>query len=65
MEDGNDILTIENGTIINGTLGGGADNDTLNFNSPLTRAAKNDEINILHNISDFENININTNVTLQ
>ncbi|WP_195483447.1 autotransporter family protein [Fusobacterium varium] len=64
MEDGNDILTIENGTIINGTLGGGADNDTLNFNSPLTRAAKNDEINILHNISDFENININTNVTL-
>ena len=59
-----DTLTIGNGTIINGTLDGGADNDTLNFNSSSARASNSDEINIQHNVSRFEEMNINTNVTL-
>ena len=65
MGAGNDTLTIGTGTIINGTLGGGADEDTLNFGTASkTRVNTADEINIQHNISSFENININTNVTL-
>ena len=59
-----DTLTIGNRTIINGTLDGGADNDTLNFNSSSARASNSDEINIQHNVSRFEEMNINTNVTL-
>ena len=64
MGDDNDTLAIEKGSIINGTLDGGAGNDTLNFNSSTTRTTGNDEINIHHNISSFENMNINTNVTI-
>ena len=63
MGAGDDILNIVSGGKINGTLDGGTgNNDTLNFNPAVTRT--NGEINILHNISDFENMNINTNVTL-
>ena len=65
MEDGNDILTIGNGTIINGALDGGAGSDILNFGTALKTGANTaDEINIRHDISGFENLNINTNVTL-
>ena len=64
MGDNNDILTVEAGSIINGTLDGGIGSDTLNFNSKTTRDAVNGGINIQHNISGFENMNINTNVTL-
>ena len=64
MGDDNDTLTIEKGSMVNGTLDGGTGNDTLNFNPETTRALGNSEINIQHNISDFENMNINTNVTL-
>ena len=64
MGDNDDILTVEAGSIINGTLDGGMGSDTLSFNSPITRAFGNNEINIYHNISGFENMNINTNVTL-
>ena len=64
MGNDDDTLTIEKGSIINGTLNGGTGNDTLNFNPETTRALGNSEINILHNISNFENMNINTNVTL-
>ena len=64
MGNDDDTFTIEKGSIINGTLNGGTGNDTLNFNPETTRALGNSEINILHNISDFENMNINTNVTL-
>ncbi|WP_363149961.1 hypothetical protein [uncultured Fusobacterium sp.] len=64
MGDNNDLLTIEAGSVINGTLDGGVGNDTLNFNSTVTRTATNDGINIQHNISEFQNMNINTNVTL-
>ncbi|MEJ6466386.1 autotransporter domain-containing protein [Fusobacterium ulcerans] len=72
MGEGDDILTIEAGSIVNGTMDGGtdtgrADDDTINFGTASnTRAASgiDDNINILHNISNFENMNINTNVTL-
>jgi len=64
MGDNDDILTVEAGSIINGTLNGGTGNDTLNFNSPVIRTTTNGGINIQRNISEFENININTNVTL-
>ena len=64
MKDGNDELTIGAGSIANGKLDGGTGDDTLNFGSAVTRTVVNDGINIQHNISGFENMNINTNVTL-
>ena len=65
MGDDNDTLTIEKGSTVNGTLdGGNGNNDILNFNPDTTRALGNNEINVLHNISNFENMNININVTL-
>ena len=64
MGDNDDILTVEAGSIINGTLDGGIGSDTLSFNSTIARDAANGGINIYHNISGFENMNINTNVTL-
>jgi len=64
MEDDDDIVTLETGSTVNGTLAGGKGNDTLNFNQAVTGASRNNEINIQHNISGFENMNINTNVTL-
>ena len=64
MGAGEDVLNIVSGGKINGTLDGGTGDDTLNFNPKTTRALGNSEINIQHNISDFETININTNVTL-
>ncbi|MHD0317262.1 autotransporter family protein, partial [Fusobacterium sp. THCT1E2] len=65
MGAGNDILAIGTGTIINGTLDGGTGSDTLNFGiSSKTRANTADEINIRYDISDFENINVNSNVTV-
>ncbi|MHD0319535.1 autotransporter domain-containing protein, partial [Fusobacterium sp. THCT1E2] len=63
MGNDNDTLTIEKGSIINGTLDGGSGDDILNFNPEITRAFGNNEINVLHNISDFETINIDSNVT--
>ena len=71
MGDGADTLTIGDGTIINGTLDGGDSDfkDTLNFGiSSVAKSnpADSQEIKIMHNISNFENMNIekNTNVTL-
>ena len=64
MGAGDDVLNIVSGGKINVTLDGGTENDTLNFNPETTKALGNNEINIQHNISDFETININTNVTL-
>ena len=65
MGTGNDELDIENGAVINGKLDGGiGTNSTLNFNSPTARALNSDKINIVHSISNFKNMNINTNVTL-
>lgn len=67
MGDGDDVVVIETGSTINKTLDGGLGNDTLNFEAALktrTDLETGNEINILHNISNFENMNINTNVTL-
>ena len=67
---GNDTLTLTNGTLINGTIDGGgtADSDTLNFGeavavNAIAASNSDDEIRVLHNISNFENINVNSNVT--
>ena len=69
MGGGADTLTIGAGTIINGVLDGGdsSSKDTLNFgisSGAKSNSADSQGINIMHNISNFENININTNVTL-
>ncbi|MCD7979020.1 MAG: autotransporter domain-containing protein, partial [Fusobacterium sp.] len=65
MGAGDDELDIENGAVINGKLDGGiGTNSTLNFNSSTARTLNSDKINIVHNISNFKNMNINTNVTL-
>ena len=61
-----DILSVGNGTIINGILVGGTGDDTLNLGATTsnTRALSNGGISIRQNVSDFENININGNVTV-
>ena len=71
MGAGADTLTIGDGTIINGTLDGGDSDseDTLNFgvsSGAKSISAESQGINIVHNITNFENINVgeNTNVTL-
>ena len=66
---GNDTLTLGNGTIVNGILDGGSEdtkgieNDILNLgmaSDPNTDG----NINILHDITNFETINILTKTTL-
>ena len=67
MGAGADILTVGDGTIINGTLDGGDGDDTLNFGmSSVAKSnpAEREGVRILYNISSFEKMNINTNVTL-
>ena len=67
MGRGADTLTVGDGTIINGTLDGGDEDDTLNFgiNSVAkSNPAESEGVRILHNISNFEKMNINVNVTL-
>ena len=66
MGDGDDTLTIGDGTIVNGTLDGGDDTDTLNFgvSGAKSNSSESEGVKILHNITGFENMNINTNVTL-
>ena len=67
MGGGDDTLTIGDGTILNGTLDGGEGNDILNFgisSGAKSIPAKSQGVNIIHNISNFKNMNINTNVTL-
>ena len=67
MGAGADTLTIGDGTIINGTLDGGDGADILNFgisSGAKSNSSESEGVRILHNISNFENMNINTNVTL-
>ncbi|MCB8566784.1 beta strand repeat-containing protein, partial [Fusobacterium ulcerans] len=67
MGAGDDILNFVNGAQTNGTIAGGIGSDILNFEKALsarTASSNDDEIRILHSISGFENMNINTNVTL-
>ena len=63
--EGSDTFTIENGSQINGILKGGTGDDTLTFekNVIAKSTSNSDEIRIQHNISNFENINVNSNVT--
>ncbi|RGY57225.1 autotransporter domain-containing protein, partial [Fusobacterium ulcerans] len=70
MKDGNDELTIGAGSIVNAALNGGDGTDTLTFGknsvaSPasITRNNTEDSINISHDITGFENINVGTKVT--
>ena len=66
MGAGNDTLTIGDGTIVNGTLDGGDGEDILNFgvSGSKSNSSESEGVRILHNITGFENMNINTNVTL-
>ena len=66
----NDTLTIGAGSIVNGTLTGGDGDDTLTFGTnsgvnpaSITEDNIEDSINISHDITGFENINVGTNVT--
>ena len=67
--NGDDTLTLKNGTIINGIIDGGGtgDSDTLNFGETgITKAraaSSSDEIRIQHDILNYETINVNSNVT--
>ena len=63
LGDGNDTLSIANTIQINGELDGGSGNDILNLGeASITKATQN--LNILHDITGFENINTNGNITL-
>ena len=67
MGDGDDTLIIGDGTILNGTLDGGDGNDILNFgisSGAKSNSSESEGVKILHSITGFENMNINTNVTL-
>ena len=75
MGKGDDTLTIGSGAIINGTLNGGiapstpspsildagVENNTLNFGTE--GSSSKEETRVFYNISNFENMNINSNVT--
>ena len=67
MGEGDDTLIIGAGTIINGIIDGGTGENTLKFGvnpNIKSNSPNSQEINIIYNISNFENMNINTNVTL-
>lgn len=63
LGDGNDTLSIANTVQINGELDGGSGNDILNLGE-MTAGKTMPNLNILYNISNFENINTNGNITL-
>ncbi len=60
---GDDMLSISNDTQLNGDLKGGLGNDTLNLGE-ITKEKTNSNLNIFHDISGFETVNTNGNVTL-
>ncbi|MDD7261908.1 MAG: autotransporter outer membrane beta-barrel domain-containing protein [Fusobacterium mortiferum] len=63
LGNGDDRLFLDSSTQINGKLDGGAGNDILNLGE--NQIVKTDtNLNILHDISGFENINTNGNITL-
>ncbi|MGL5054714.1 MAG: autotransporter domain-containing protein [Fusobacteriaceae bacterium] len=68
LGDGNNKLTIGNEVQVNGSLNGGSDNDILNLgatsNVRLLTAKAASNLNIIHDITGFENINTNGNTTL-
>ena len=60
---GDDMLSISNDTQLNGDLKGGLGNDTLNLGEKIV-AKTSSNLNIFHDISGFETVNTNGNVTL-
>ncbi len=65
LGEGNDNINIDNTVQLNGTLDGGTgDKDTLTFNSSVTKSSSDKNINILYNITGFENTTVGTKVTL-
>ena len=66
VEGSNNAITIHGGSVVNGKMESSGDNNTLNFfgNSENMRAAGTGKINVLHDISGFDNIGIKGNVTL-
>ncbi len=63
LKEGNDKLTLANTVQINGNLDGGSGNDILNLGE-ISVAKASSNLNILHDIAGFENINANGNITL-
>ena len=67
---GDDTLNLSDTVQINGTLDGGNGTDSLNFgiskDDNVSTFAENEKssLNILYNITDFENTEVNTKVTL-
>ena len=57
---GNDTLTLDNSVQINGTLTGGTGDDTLNLGLKNSTSS----LSIYHDISDFESVNTNGNITI-
>ena len=66
IEGSNNAVTIHGGSAVNGKMEASGDNNTLNFfgNSENMRAVGTGKINVLHDISGFDNIGIKGNVTL-
>ena len=64
LGDGNDTLLLGNTTQINGTLNGGLGNGDLLNLGQVSTAKTTTNSNILHNVSGFETINTNGDVTL-
>lgn len=60
---GDDSLVISHGIQINGSLNGGVGNDSLILGTS-TVAKNSSNLNILHDISNFESINTNGDITL-
>ena len=64
LGNGNDTLILANGTQINGILNGGlGGSDTLELGQNTTSKTTTN-LNVLHNVSGFETINTNGDVTL-
>lgn len=57
---GNDTLTLDNSVQINGTLTGGTGDDTLNLGLKNSTSS----LSIYQDISDFESVNTNGNITV-
>lgn len=64
LGEGNDKLSIANTVQINGKLDGGLGTDILNLGeASITKAATEPNLNVLHDITGFESINTNGNIT--
>ena len=66
VEGNNNEVTLSEGSVVNGKIESLGYDNTLNFfeNMESTRVAETKRINVLHDISGFDNIGIKGNVTL-